>query len=420
MTALGVSMMLGSGIFFGPSLTAREFPDARVVIALWLAGGLVALAGAWVFGRLAARRPLSGGPYVYLRDAYGELPAYLYAWTSLVIIAPTSMAVIAALLASNASQFVRVGPVGLAMTGAWFILLFAFVNLLGVKAGGRLQTALSAFKVLLVVGFLVALVAGLPASTLAPAAEGPGRWSLAFVGILFAYGGWEYAVLASEEVRDAARNVPRGLMLGAVVVTLLHVGAVLVYLRALGAPGMAAATALAPEAAARVSPALAKLVAVAVAVSAAGTLNAILLLGPRATFALARDGMLPRILADLSPRAGVPWAAIALQVVLAVAYLLAGGMSRVAATTVVGTGVFIVLSALALLRDRSRGWVGLAEIAAVVIVAGTYTWFLVLLVRDDMTTALLGLGLIAAGAIPYAIARARQRRAVPEEAPADA
>lgn len=416
MMGLGVSMMLGSGIFFGPSLTAREFPQWRVVLALWAVGGLVALLGAWVFGRLAARRPLSGGPYVYMKDAYGELPAYLFAWTSLVIIAPTSMAVIARLLASNVRAFVPLGETGVELVALAAIALFALVNVLGVKSGGRTQAFLSAFKVLLVVGFLGALLVGLRASAVPQAVAGGGRWSVAFVGILFAYGGWEYAVLASEEVRDAAKNIPRGLVVGALVVTALYLLAVWVYLVALGASGVAASTALAPDAAQKVAPALAQVVAVAVAVSAAGTLNAILLLGPRATFALARDRLLPRAFMGLSGR-GVPVNAILLQVALAVVYMLTGAFETVAAYTVVGTGTFIVLSALALLRDRSKGWVGAFEVFAVLVVAGCYTWFLVFLTLEAPATALVGLGLIVVGAVPYFAMKAwnARRTTIPAE-----
>jgi len=405
MAGLGVSMMLGSGIFFGPSLTAREFPSWRVVLALWALGGVVALAGAWVFGRLAGRRPLSGGPYVYLKDAYGPLVAFLFAWSSFVVIAPTSMAVIATLLATSLASFVPMPPFAIKLVALGAIALFAVVNVLGVKSGGRMQTLLSAFKVLLVVGFLGALLVGLRRAEPGVVLAGEGRWSVAFVGILFAYGGWEYAVLASEEVRDAKRNVPRGLVAGAILVTLLYLVAVWAYLVALGASGVAGATALAPEAAQRVSPGLARVVAIAVGVSAAGTLNAILLLGPRATFALARDGLLPRALAKLSERGAVPANAILLQVALAVVFLLSGAFETVAAYTVVATGVFIVLSALALLRDRSEGWVRWAEVAAVGVVAGTYVWFLAFLVVEAPWTAAVGLGLIAVGALPYAWTR---------------
>lgn len=410
MGAVAASMMLGTGIFFGPSLTAQEFPDSRMVLLLWGIGGLVALAGAWVFGRLAALHPLSGGPYVYVRNAYGSWCGFLFAWTSFIIIAPTSMAVMASVFATHLAQLSTLSQVGLALVALWSLAAVSFANTIGVKTGGRLQTVLTGLKILLA-AVLIGLLLTASGQATPPRVEGGGRLSIAFVGILFAVGGWEYAVLASEEVRSPERNIPRALLMGTAIVVALYLLVVLAYLSLLGADGVARATALAPEAAERALPGSAKFVAVAVAVSAFGTLNAIVLLGPRATFAVARDGLLPRSFARLSARWGTPVLPLLAQATLTVVYLLTGTFQTVAAYTVVGTGVFIILSAAALpwLRRRAGGdrrtrdWF---EDAAGFFVAGVYVWFLVFLVRDDVQTALVGLGLVAAGFVPYALLRA--------------
>jgi APA family basic amino acid/polyamine antiporter len=421
MGAVAVSMMPGVGIFFGPSLTAREFPDARAVMLLWAAGGAVAMSGAWVFGRLAARYPLSGGPYVYLREAFGPLPAYLFAWTSMVVIGPTGIAVLAYLFAVNLAHVLPLGAVGLKLLALWGIAAFAFVNVLGVKAGGRVQTAMTGLKLLLVavvVGLLL-LHARPPAAVAAP--PGGGRLSVAFVGILFAYGGWELSALASEEVRDARRTVPRALLAGAGVVTIAYLLATASYLAALGAPGVAAAQALAPEAAERAVPAGAALVAVAVAVSAAGTINAIMLLGPRATFALARDGLLPRPLAWLAPRRGTPVPAIVLQVGLASGYLLSGAFETVAAYDVLGVAVFVVATCAALLALQARGRLQARREmrAAAAGVAAIYAGFVALNLVENTATALVALGLVLSGALPYALVRHRFRAARTAAAPGE-
>ncbi|HLE97777.1 MAG TPA: amino acid permease [Candidatus Thermoplasmatota archaeon] len=415
-TAVAVSMMLGSGIFFGPALTAREFPDARIVLALWAVGGVVALVGGWTFGRLAARTGGAAGPYAYLRDAYGPLPAFLFAWTSFVVIAPTSTAVLASVFASNLAVVSPLTARGLALVGVWSIAAFTFFNVIGVKAGGRVQAALSALKVALVVGLASMLLFAPPAAPFgAPATigtEAAGRWSLAFVGVLFSYGGFEYAVLATREVRDAERTVPRALLLGTAIVVVLYLLAVASYLARLGAPGMAAAVALAPEAARGVLPRAAEAVAIAVVVSAAGTINAIALLGPRATHAAAEDGAAPAWTGRVARRWGTPVAAILLQAALSTAFLLSGVYDTLAAYTVVGVAVYIVPAVLVLPMLRRRegaprgaGW---WEDAGALVVAGTYAWFLVFLFLEAPRTALVGCGLVAAGLVVYPLLRRRR------------
>jgi basic amino acid/polyamine antiporter, APA family len=414
MVAIAVSMMLGIGIFFGPSVTAREFPDTGIVLALWAAGGVVALAGAWVFGRLAALYPLSGGPYVYLREAFGPLPAYLFAWTTMVVIGPAGIAVLATLFASNLAAVAPLNGLGLQLLALWSVAAFAFVNVLGVKAGGRVQTAMTAVKLGLI-AVLVALLFAAPPGAPAAGFQGQGRLSVAFVGVLFAYGGWEMSALASEEVRDARRTVPRGLLVGAAVVTLAYVAATASYLVALGPAGVAAATALAPEAAARALPAGAALVAVAVAVSAAGTINALTLQCPRAMFALARDGLLPAALARLAPRWGTPALAIAVQAGLAAAYMLTGTFIAIATYDVVAVAVFVLLTCLALpaLRSRALARPSRALLAAALAVGAVYAGFLALSLVENTVTALIGLALVATGVVPYAVMR---RRFVPAQA----
>src|SRR5437870_719960 len=106
MVALGVGMMLGVGIFFGPTVTASEVPDSTIIILLWLLGACVATSGAWLFGTLATNYPRSGGPYVYLREAFGPMPAFLFVWTGYVLVAPAALALLATLFATMLSQII--------------------------------------------------------------------------------------------------------------------------------------------------------------------------------------------------------------------------------------------------------------------------------------------------------------------------
>lgn len=405
--ALAASMMLGVGIFFGPSLTAREFPSATAVLLIWGAGGAVAMCGAWLMGRLGGALPLSGGPYAYMREAFGGFPAYLFSWTSFVIIAPTSLAVLANLFAANLAQLSALSPRGLTLMALWSLVAFAFVNVIGVKVGGRVQAFATGLKVVLVVAVVGIVFLLAPGAPPAAPATGGGRLSVAFVGVLFAFGGWEYAVLASEEVRDPQRAIPRGLLLGAGIVTVLYLAVTAAYLAALGADGVAASTALAPEAAGRAGRGFQLFVALAVALSCAGTINAVMLLGPRATFAAARDGLAPRALAWIAPWWGTPVASILVQVALAMAFLLFLPFEDVANYTVIGTGIFIAASAVAFVvfQRRAGRRMRALEWAALVVVGGVYAAFIVFSPIERPAVALPALALIAAGAIPYAAMR---------------
>lgn len=409
--ALAASMMLGVGIFFGPSLTAREFPHAPTVLAIWTVGGVIAMCGAWLMGRLGGALPRSGGPYAYMREAFGDLPAFLFAWTSFVIIAPTSLAVLARLFAANLDILSPLTPRGGTLMALWSLVAFAFVNVIGVKVGGRVQSFATALKVVLVVGVIAIVFLLAPEAGETEAFAGGGRLSLAFVGVLFAFGGWEYAVLASEEVRDPTRTIPRGLLLGTAVVTVLYLAVTAAYLVALGADGVATSIALAPDSAARAGRGFAIFVALAVALSAAGTINAIMLLGPRATFAAARDGLAPASLARVSAWWGTPVASILVQVALASVYLLVNAFERVAAYTVIGTGTFIAASSVAfvVLQRRAGRAIRPMEWIALAVVGGAYVWFIVYSAIQDPWTAIPALALIGAGAVPYAIVRLAAR-----------
>jgi len=314
------------------------------------------------------------------------------------------VAVLAQLFARNLSAVVGLTPLGQQLLALWIVALFSFVNVLGVKLGGRVQTAITALKLLLVAG-IVALLVAAPAPPAPGSFAGGGRLSVAFVGVLFAYGGWEMSALASEEVRDAKRTVPRALLVGAGIVTLAYLGATAAYLVALGPVGVAQAQALAPEAAARVVPMGAVLVALAVAISAAGTINALTLLIPRATFAVARDERVP-VLERLAPRWGTPVAAVVLQGALSGAYLLTGAFETLAAYDVIAVAVLVALTALTVPVFRKRGGLPSAGLLVAALgVAVVYAGFVALSLAENTLAALVALGIMALGLGPLALRR---------------
>ncbi|MCA1813193.1 MAG: APC family permease [Halobacteriales archaeon] len=331
----------------------------------------------------------------------------LFVWTSTVIIGPVGVAVLALLFAQNVAAVWGLTFLGQQLLALWVVAVFSFVNLLGVKLGGRVQTAITTLKLALVAG-IVALLFAAPAPVASAPLAGGGRLSVAFVGVLFAYGGWEMSALASEETRDARRTVPRALLLGAGIVTVAYLAATAAYLVALGPVGVAQARALAPEAAARVLPLGAVIVALAVAISAAGTINALTLLVPRATFAVARDGLLPRGLAKLAPRWDTPVNAVLLQAGLSAVYLLTGAFEALAAYDVIAVALFVVLTSLTVAVFRRRGAPFHARhVAGAAVVVALYAGFVLLSLAQNTGTALAALGIVAIGVVPYLVQRAR-------------
>jgi APA family basic amino acid/polyamine antiporter len=408
-TALAVSMMLGAGIFVGPTLTAREFPNGAVILAIWVAGGLLSILGGYVFGKLAAMFPLSGGPYVYLRETFGPTASFFYAWMSFAVVGPVGMAALAIIFAQNLAILAPVNAWGVTLLASWCVVAFTFFNAIGVRTGGRVQVLLSGLKVALVVALLgiLALVAwsgfspGSPGLSAAPGqAAGTGRWAAALVGVIFAYGGWEYSVLAAEEVRDPSRTLPRALLAATSIVAVLYVAVTVAYLAALGPVGVASASALAPAAVAHFVPSAPQAVAVGVAISAAGTVNALVLLGPRATFAVARDRALPW-LSQVSPRFGTPLRAIVVQALLAIAYLVTGTFLTIVTYDTVATALTITSCTLALLIVLSRNRRRAPLLASATAVVGlVFAAFLVTLILEDPWTAIIGVGIVACGAVP--------------------
>jgi APA family basic amino acid/polyamine antiporter len=316
---LVVGGIIGSGIFFTPAEVARALPETWMVFGVWLLGGFLALAGALTYAELGAMLPDAGGAYVYIKRAFGELPAFLYGWMALLSIASGAIAAVSMGFAGYVERFVSLDPVGgrIGLAAATIVVLSA-TNYIGLKPGVTLQNLLTTAKVValsvLIVGGLVAWVAfGTP-----PVVENPPPvpplatgFAQAFVAVLFTIGGWQQLNMVAGEVRDPQRTIPRALLLGIAVVIAIYLGANAVYLRMLGREGLAASDAVAADAMQRmVGPVGATFITVAAMLSILGFLNVAIISNSRLPYALARDGILIRAVARVHPRFGTPHVAI--------------------------------------------------------------------------------------------------------------
>jgi len=333
--AIVIANVVGVGIFTTPGFVATIVPNAYAILGVWVAGGALAFFGALAYAELAARRPLAGGEYVYLRESFGNVAAFLTGWTSFVAGFSGAIAAGAMGVTVYADRFVP-GVANSKVVAIVVIALLAAIHARGVGPGRTLQRALTAIKVAGLVAFVaVAGALGDHAITAPPVAE-PVPLSallLAMIPVMFSYSGWNAAAYIAEEVREPARNVPLGLSIGTAAVVTLYV-----LIGVSHVPGMAAHHLLTDA-----TGSLFNALAVVIVLS---SLSAMTLAGPRVYFAMARDGAFFRAAARVHPLYRTPATAIVGQAAWSALLVLSGTFEQL----LVYTGFAIVLfSGLAVL-----------------------------------------------------------------------
>ncbi len=440
-TCVVVGGIIGVGIFFTPRGVAEVAGSAGGALLTWAVGGVIAMLGAITFAELGRLRPVAGGQYHILRDAYGDAPAFLFVFCNLTAVQAGGVAIIAIVCAQNLGVLLH----GADVPASWvmpiatlMIWALAGVNVVGARAGARVQDAtvvvkLLVFAALVAVALLVHPAPGMGADAARPPGTPPLHFSALFAGValtLFAYGGWQQALWMAGEMVEAPRTVSRAILLGVGIVVVAYLSANWAYLDLLGLDGVRHATTLAADAFSVASPGLGRrLAAGAVAISAFGVLNAQLLTGPRLTWAMARDGRFFGPFARLDPRHSTPVAAIVLLGALSTLLALGLGLER---TDMLTTGVVVVdatffaLTGLALpvLRHRAGahrrgpGWIDGAAIAFAALelmaIAGS------LLQRNVRLVAWSAIGWIAAAALTWAVFFRRRSGADPRSQRLDA
>jgi APA family basic amino acid/polyamine antiporter len=360
-TMMVVGGIIGSGIFLNPAIVAARVRTPGLTLAVWVLGGVIALTGALVYAELGARRPVAGGGYVYLRDAFGRLPAFLYAWTLLLVIATGAIAAVAVTFATYAASLVGVGPQARVPLAVGAIVLLSAVNYVGVKPGAVTQNVFTLLKLgALAVLILAGLLLPHPTQSVQPmAALAVGGEVLAvgtaLVPVLFAVGGWQQTNFVAEELIDPERNLPRALLGGVALVVVVYLLANLAYLRALGISGLAGSSAPAADAMrAQLGSAGATLIAAGIAFSTFGFLNLVILVSPRVYRAMAADGLFFPSLARVHPRYRTPSAAIVFQGAWAVILTVTGRYGDLLDYVVFGDWIFFAATAATLFYFRGR------------------------------------------------------------------
>ncbi|MGA9836838.1 MAG: amino acid permease [Gemmatimonadaceae bacterium] len=383
-TMIVMGGIIGAGIFINPYVVARQVHTPALILGAWGVGGLIALAGAFVYAELAQLRPQVGGQYAYLRDAFHPMVAFLYGWGLLLVTQTGGMAAVAVTFANYFRELTGVGTSS-AVLAVLALAVLTTVNCLGVRSGSNVQSALMVMKIVAVVALIAVgwLATRAPqTATLAAATDGgkplPIAFAAAMVPVLFAYGGWQTSSFVSGELKNPTRDLPRGLLIGVAGVILLYLGVNVACLHALGPGGLAATTTPASEVMRRaLGSAGAKLIAAGIAVSTIGFLSQGMLTAPRVYYAMARDGVFIRAVGWLDPRTRVPTVAIALQGVWAAVIALSGRYDQILNYVVSMDAVFFGLTGAALLvlrRRESRGSTATGEMGAVTMRMPGHPW----------------------------------------------
>lgn len=370
--AVLVGSTIGSGIFRAPATVAGHIDTLWVFALAWVAGGAVALAGALTFAELACMFPRSGGIYVYVREAFGRLPAFLFGWAELLILRPAAYGAIAItsseyawrlLGADHAQAVLTAGPLTLSRAQVLAIAMIVTVgaiNRRGVEFGAVVQNLSTVLKVAALLGLVaigVALTPGALPVYAAPSASDAAApaFVLGMVSILWAYDGWCDVGFVSGEIRDPQRTLPKVFILGTAAVVGLYLAANFVYLRVVPIDRMVGSPLIAADvAAALVGPVGVTLVAAAVMVSTFGTLNGSMMTGPRVFYAMAEDRLFFKVLARVHPRYGTPTGSIILSVALGAVFVAVRTFSELAELFVIGIWPFYALSVAAVFVLRRR------------------------------------------------------------------
>jgi basic amino acid/polyamine antiporter, APA family len=360
-TMVVIGGIVGAGIFVTPAIVAQRLDTPLLVLGAWIAGGAIALAGAFSQAELGALFPRAGGQYVYLRDGLHPLAGFLYGWALLLVIESGAIAAVAITFATYALHLVG-GPDGARVPLAIAaIVILSAVNYAGVKPGSRVLNVLVVLKVAaLAVLIGAALFAGAHAgwwSETRATVAGPSATIVAFgaamVPILFTYGGWQNANYVGEEIANPKRNLPLALLAGTIAVVVIYVTVNIVFLRAMGLNALAATSAPAADAARRMFGTGGDVfISAAIAISTFGFLDLAILAPTRVYYAMAADRLFVPALASLHPRFGTPTLAIAVQSAWSCMLALTGSYEQLTNYVVFADWIFFGLTVLTVLTFR--------------------------------------------------------------------
>jgi basic amino acid/polyamine antiporter, APA family len=357
--------IVGSGIFINPYVVAEVVHTPALILSAWVAGGAIALVGAFIYAELADRMPRVGGQYAYLREAYHPAVGFLYGWVALLVIHAGGTAAVVVTFAKYFQLVLTSGSEKI--TAVVVIVMLTFINCMGVRAGGSVQNVFMVFRIIAIAtvvlcgSWFIWGSSATPHIAWQPVSDRPVSFALlsafgaAMVPVLFGYGGWQTSNYMAGEIREPRKNLPRALILGVAGIIVLYLTVNFVYVQALSPAGLAATSTPASQVMRLAfGRAGASLVAMLIAISTVGFLSQALLSYPRLYFAMASDGLLPAWFARISARTRVPTGTIILQGAVTIAVVLLGTYEQILSYVVVMDWLFFGLTASCIFVFRAR------------------------------------------------------------------
>jgi basic amino acid/polyamine antiporter, APA family len=418
-----VGTVIGSGIFLVPSTVLRQTGgNVSIAFTVWVVAGILSLLGALTFAEMGAAKPDAGGLYVYIRDAFGPLPAFLYGWTAFFVLGSGSVATLAVAFTAYLRQLVPVSPVAANVVAVVIIAILMAVNVRGARQGSDVQNVSTAIKAgaIIVMSAVLLMMGGDSPPPAAPVVSTETSMisgiGLAMIGVLWAYEGWQYATFSAGETIDPQRTFPRAMVVGTIFLIAIYLLANVAYLAALGADGVMASERVAADAmSAALGPAAGKVIAAVILVSMFSAANGITLTAPRLYYSMARDRVFFAKLAQVHPRFGTPALAIVVSSLWAMLLAVTGTFEQLLTYVVFVGWIFYALGGLAIFVYRRRhpdmarpfrtpGY----PVTPILFVASAVAIVLNTIVSQPGRAA-VGLGFMVVGVPAYFIWRARSR-----------
>lgn len=362
LTMVAIGSCIGSGIFLTPSQIASHLNTPGSILAVWGVGGLIALTGALTFAELGGLFKKSGGIYVYLKEAYGDLCAFWYGWALLTVVNTGAIAALSLACANYLDFIFGFGETGVIVVACSTIVLITAVNIFGVGFAQMFTNILTGIKLvgilfIILVGIAYALPQVEPTVVVEDVETGSAAHAffLALIGVIWSYGGWQHTTFLSGETERPKRNIPLAMVIGALVVTSTYMLCNFAYLQLMSPAQIAGSESVAAEAISRIFPWGGTLIAIMIAISTFGTAGIYTLTAPRVYFAMAKDGLFFSELAKVHPKYQTPMNAILLQSSWAIVLLLFWGTFADVITYVTFIDwIFMIMAAISIFIFRSR------------------------------------------------------------------
>jgi len=420
-----IGSVIGSGIFLVPGGILRQVGHSVGVASLvWIAGAVLSLLGALSYGELAAMRPESGGLYVYVRDGFGSLPAFLYGWSMFLAIASGTIASLSVAFSTYLGAVVRLSPLAGKMVAIAVIAVITVVNVRGTRQSSDLQNYTTLIKLLLIIVISTILLilgrgySAIPAALWTEPASASlfSRFGLAMIAVLWAYEGWQFVTYCAGETVDPQKDFPRALASSVLFLAGVYLLANLAYLAALGPARAAESDTIAATSITTVlGPSAAKLVALTILISVFSATNSVSLTAPRVFYAMANDGLFFRKLAAVHPHFHTPAFAVTVLGLWSAALACMGKFQELMNYTMFVAWIFYGLGAASVFAYRRK----YPDLPRPYLVPG-YPWTPLVFVAASAALVLnvivstprnaaIGLGIVALGLPAYALWRTRNK-----------